>query len=61
MTKFYKVPITDGYFAGVDYNDVTQGVGYNRHVEEGFGYFKTEAEYPFEEVTSEKFALELEG
>ena len=61
MAKFYRVPIKEGFFEGVDYNNIIQGVGYNRHVEEGFGYIKTEVEYPFEEVTAEKFALELEG
>jgi hypothetical protein len=58
MIKYYKVPIENGSFVGVDYNDILEGIAFEKHVQQGYGYIMTEKEYEFEEVSLEQFELE---
>ena len=55
---FYKVPIEDGHFIGVDYNDIIEGIATASLVEKGFGYIETNTEYPLETITWEEFVKE---
>lgn len=55
---YYKVPIVDGIFVGVNYDDIIEGVAYARHVEDGYGYVHTDEKYDFREVTEEQFSFE---
>ena len=56
--KYYRVPIENGEFVGVNYNDIIEGIVFEKHVEEGFGYIATEKEYPLEEVEQQLFETE---
>ena len=61
MTRFYRVPLVDSVFQGIEYADITEGIATQRHADSGFGFVMTEATYNFEEVTEEKFAAERVG
>jgi hypothetical protein len=56
--KYYKVPIENGMFVGVDYIDIIEGIAFEKHVEQGYGYIMTQKEYPFEEIPQEQFEAE---
>lgn len=58
MLRYYKVPIVDGVFVGVNYDDVVEGIAFDKQAEEGFGYIATYAIYDFEEVSEEVFERE---
>ena len=61
MLRYYKVPLVDGAFQGVNYDDIVEGIAFDKQSKEGFGYIATYAEYPYEEVTEEEFDTERRG
>ena len=61
MLKYYKVPLIDGVFQGVNYDDIVEGIAFAKHAENGFGYISTYVEYPFEEVSEDIFDIERRG
>ena len=56
--NYYKVPIVDGQFKGVNYSDILEGIAHARHVEQGYGYICTSATYDLERVSEEIFNAE---
>lgn len=61
MLRYYKVPLVDGIFQGVNYDDVVEGIAFEKHSKDGYGYIAMYAEYPFEEVSEEAFDVERRG
>ena len=59
---FYKVPIKNGVFEGVNYSDIIEGIAFQRHVDSGIGYVQTSVEYhQFDAITEEEFNSERKG
>lgn len=56
---YYKVPIVNGVFVGVEYADIIEGVALTKHVESGYGFIQTDKMHPdLEEITEEEFNRE---
>lgn len=56
--KYYKVPIQNGTFIDVNYEDIMEGIAFEKHTLQGFGYVATMVEYPFDVITEEEFMRE---
>lgn len=56
--RYYKTPIENGAFVGIKYEDIIEGIAFEKHVLQGYGYIATAVEYPLEEVTVEEFNAE---
>ena len=59
--RYYKVPLENGVFQGVQYEDIVEGIAFQKHADTGFGFIATEATYAFEEVTEAEFNAERMG
>ena len=61
MLRYYKVPLVDGVFQDVNYDDIVEGIAFKKHADSGVGYISAYAEYPFEEVSEDIFDIERRG
>ena len=59
--RYYKVPIVNGEFVNVNYDTIEEGLAFDEHVKNGYGYIATLAEYTgIQEISQEIFELERE-
>ena len=59
--RYYKVPIVNGEFVNVNYDTIEEGLAFDEHVKNGYGYIATFTEYTgIQEISQEIFELERE-
>ena len=59
--RYYKVPIVNGEFVNVNYYTIEEGLAFDEHVKNGYGYISTMTGYiDIEEISEEMFELERE-
>ena len=59
--RYYKVPIVNGEFVNVNYDTIEEGLAFDKHVKNGYGYISTMTEcIDIEEISEEMFELERE-
>jgi hypothetical protein len=59
---YYKIPILNGVFQGIEYDIIFEGVAFEHHVLSGSGYISTDKTLEnFEEISEEDFFIESKG
>ena len=58
--RYYKV-IVNGKFVNINYDTIEEGLAFDEHVKNGYGYIATFTEYTeIQEISQEIFELERE-
>ena len=53
---FYKAHIINGQFHNISYEDISEGIAYERLVQQGFGYFSSNKLHNgLEQITEDEF------
>ena len=59
--RYYKVPIVNGEFVNINYDTIEEGLAFDEHIKNGYGYIATFTEYTeIQEISQEIFELERE-